>query len=103
MPARKKFAVLFPHEALIQLQKNIDYYNLQQQGLGKRFAMAIKTAAKVLETNPFFQVRYDNIRCIPINKFPFMMHFSINEDTKNVRIIAILHTAINPDKHWDNE
>lgn len=88
MPVRKKFAVSFQNEALVHLQKSIDYYNLQQYGLGKRFGMAVTDAAKMLERNPLFQLRYDNIRCLPVKKFPFMIHFSVNEEVKIVQIFA---------------
>jgi len=100
MPTQKKFTVLFHNEALLHLQKNIDYYNLQQQGLGKRFGLAVKKAGKVLERNPFFQLRYENMRCLSVEKFPFMIHFSVNEELKRVSIFAVLHTALNPEKHW---
>ena len=100
MPTKKKFTVLFQNEALVHLQKSIDYYNLQQQGLGKRFGIAVRKAGKVLEKNPFFQLRYDYIRCLPVEKFPFMIHFSVEEEIKSVRIFAVLHTALNPEENW---
>ncbi len=96
----KKFTVLFQNEALTQLQKAIDYYNLQQRGLGKRFGSAVYKASKKLEKNPFYQVRYDNIRCLTVHKFPFMIHFSVNEELNRVRIFAVLHTSLNPEENW---
>lgn len=100
MPSRKKFTVLFQNEALLHLQKAIDYYNIQQPKLGKRFALIVKKTANQLEINPFFQIRYDNIRCLPVDKFPFMLHFIVNEEQKWVRIYAILHTSLNPEENW---
>ena len=82
------------------LQKVIDYYNDQQKGLGKRFAKEVFKSSKQLEKNPYFQIRYDDIRCLPIHKFPFMIHYSINEDLGRVLIFAILHTSINPEENW---
>lgn len=100
MPASKKYTVLFQNEALIHLQKAIDYYNLQQPGLGKRFGLAVQKSAKQLHQNPFFQIRYDQIRCLPVAKFPYMIHFAVNEDLKRVRIYAVLHTSLDPSEHW---
>ncbi|MFN0049449.1 MAG: hypothetical protein ACKVOU_10025 [Cytophagales bacterium] len=96
----KKFAVLFQQEALIHLQTAIDYYNLQQRGLGKRFGLAVQKGAKQLENNPFFQLRYDDIRCLPVHKFPFMIHFCVNEELRRVRIFAVLHTSLDPEGNW---
>jgi hypothetical protein len=99
MPS-KKFTVLFQNEALVQLQKSIDYYNNQKIGLGKRFGTAVYKASKNLENNPFYQVRYDNIRCLLVKKFPFMIHFSIDETLYYVHIYAVLHTSLNPIENW---
>lgn len=96
----EKYLVLFQNESLKQLQTSIDYYNDQEHGLGKRFGLTVKKAAKSLEKNPFYQIRYDKIRCLPVNKFPFMLHFQVNEELKRVRIFAILHTSLNPENHW---
>ena len=100
MPTRERFTVFFHNESIIHLQKNIGYYNLQHQGLGKRFGKAVHNAAKVLEKNPFFQIRYDDIRCLLVEKFPFMVHFSLDEGLKSVHIYAVLHTSLNPEEHW---
>jgi hypothetical protein len=100
MPKVKKFNVFFQNEALIQLQRSIDHYNQQQYGLGKRFASAVKKSARQLESNPFFQIRYDSVRCLPLSKFPFMLHFIVNEELKTVRIYGVLHTSLNPNEHW---
>ncbi len=42
----KRFTVLFQNSALINLQTAIHYYNLQQTGLGKRFALSIRKQPK---------------------------------------------------------
>jgi len=34
-----------------------------------------------------------------INKFPFMVHFTLDLDKKIVTIIAVLHTSLHP-KIW---
>jgi hypothetical protein len=100
MPQVKKFKVFFQNAALVQLQSSIDHYNQQQAGLGKRFANAVKKSTKQLEDNPFFQLRYDSVRCLPLPKFPYMLHFIVNEDLKTVRIYGVLHTSLNPNDHW---
>lgn len=102
MPLFKKFSVSYQNEALLHLQKTIDYYNSKQNGLGKRFGSEVIKTSKKLEKNPYFQIRYDNIRCVPIKKFPFMIHFLVQEELKKVRIYAILHTSLDPDQFWVN-
>lgn len=95
----QKFKVVFQNDAYAQLQQSINYYNTKQKGLGKRFAITVKNTAEQLSKNPFYRIRYDDIRCLPLPKFPFMIHFRINETLNLVQIFALLHTSLNP--KWD--
>ena len=61
-----KFKVFFHNEALEQMQQSINYYNTAQKGLGKRFALVVKANAEQLGKNPFYQIKYDDIRCFPL-------------------------------------
>jgi len=89
---------VFP-DALVDIQKATDWYNEQSHGLGTRFQkQAIKQINKLSQTAESFTVRYDNVRCMVIKKFPLMVHFLIEEET--VIIFALFHTSRNP-KIWD--
>jgi hypothetical protein len=39
------------------------------------------------------------IRCMLVNKFPYMVHFYINEKTSVVEVLAVISTDRNP-KIW---
>jgi hypothetical protein len=84
-------------EALDDIQQAIDWYNEQQSGLGRTFLAEVQTAISSLKVNPFFQVRYDNVRCLPLKKYPFMVHFTVHEPEKLVIIRAVFHTHLDPD------
>lgn len=49
------------------------------------------------------QVRYDEIRCIPIIGFPLMLHYSVIPEKKLVRIHALIHTSRNPTENWNKD
>ena len=85
--------------AIQDIQKAIDYYDEQQPGLGKRFEAALNKHLITLEKNPFFRIRYDNVHGLPLKKFPYMVHFTIDEDQQVVIVRAVFHTALNP-KEW---
>jgi hypothetical protein len=85
-------------EAINDIQQAIDYYNEQQSGLGKRFHSAVKQTFKELSVNPFFQVRYDNVRCRLTRKFPYLIHFVVDEKEKTVTIYRLKHTSMKPEK-----
>ena len=73
------------------------WYNKQQSGLGKRFINELRTKVADIKTNPLaYSIRYKDVRTAIIDKFPFMIHFII--ENKNILVTAILHTSLNPDK-----
>lgn len=84
--------------AIQDIQEAIDYYEEQQIGLGEKFEYVLNKQIQRLEKNPFFRIRYDNVHCLPLKKFPFMVHFTLNEKGKLVTIRAVFHTSINPAK-----
>ena len=97
MPLR----VIYSAEVYNDLQQAIDFYNSRKKGLGARFFKAVKTQLSQIQSNAYgFQIRYDDIRCSPINKFPFMVHYKIVAETNVIMIIAILGDYRDPEI-WD--
>ncbi|OYU95787.1 MAG: plasmid stabilization protein [Bacteroidetes bacterium B1(2017)] len=90
------YKLLILPSALSDIQVAISYYNKQQEGLGKRFHQTIKLAFDTLKTNPFYQIKYDTIRCYYAKPFPYLIHFKVEEQAKTITIIAIIHTSRNP-------
>ncbi len=95
------YSIKIETEALDDIQKGIRWYNKQQKGLGKKFHTAIKKSIDSLRENPFYQLRYDNIHCLPIKRYPYMVHFTINEEKYLIIVRAVFNTSINPEI-WRN-
>lgn len=80
------------------IQEQIHYYNDKQSGLGKKFYSEVKNTFSSIRKNSYYQVRYDDIRCFPLKKFPAMIHFKIeNED---IVVWAVINTYRNPSTNW---
>ncbi|MBI4931562.1 MAG: type II toxin-antitoxin system RelE/ParE family toxin [Bacteroidetes bacterium] len=92
------FEIIFEELAQSDIQQAIDYYDKQQIGLGEKFWLSLSKHIAFISKNPFFQIRYSNVRCLPMTKFPFMIHFILDEKVKTVYIISVFHTSQNPDK-----
>lgn len=76
------------------------WYNSKQKGLGKRFILVLRQKVKFISQNPqAVAVRYADVRTAVLDVFPFMIHFTIEEDKKRVVISAVFHTSLNP-KKW---
>ncbi len=94
------FEIALEKRALQDLEKGVEYYNEQQKGLGKRFSKEVNNSFTVLTKNPFFQIRYDDIRCLPVKKFPYMIHFTVNEKENSVIVYAIIHDSLDPQTNY---
>jgi plasmid stabilization system protein ParE len=96
----KKYFVRIEPEALNDIQKITDWYNEQQAGLGGRFQKTVIQQINSLKKDPHIYVlRYKEIRCVLVKKFPYMTHFYINEENNIVEVIAVISTDRNP-KIW---
>jgi len=97
--------VPFPLEleprAVLDIQDIVDYYNLQQPGLGKKFFKSLEDSFRIIAENPYFKVRYDEVRCLPIKKFPYMIHFIVGHDF--VRVYGVISTFMDPEKNYIKE
>jgi len=95
----KKFHLDIETEAFDDIQEAVEYYNRKQPGLGKRFYDTIDKHFSFLKKNYLsFAVRYDDIRCMPVKKFPYMVHFRVLESQQTVSVKAVFCTYDDPDK-----
>ena len=92
------YEIILERRAKADIQQAIDYYDSQQTGLGEKFLIAIDKHFSSIGRNPFFQIRYSNVRCLPVQKFPFLIHFILDEKEKSAYIISVFHTSQHPYK-----
>ena len=87
-------------EALDDIQLATDWYNDQAAGLGRRFQkQVISQINRLKNSGERYVIRYDDVRCMVIKKFPFMVHFVVDVNTETLTVYAVLHTSRNP-KIW---
>ncbi len=99
----KKYTVKIEPEALADIQEITDWYNKAQAGLGKRFQKAAIKHINSLKTDPqVYAIRYKEIRCVLIKKFPYMAHFYVNDGNNTVEVLAVISTHRNP-KIWQEK
>ena len=55
-------------EELTDIQEGIVWYNKRRTGPGWKFHVEVKKAFEKPGSNPYFQLRYDDVRCLPIKK-----------------------------------
>jgi toxin ParE1/3/4 len=97
----KKYDIDIEPEALDDIQNAVDYYDSKQMGLGKRFYNTVDKNMSFLKRNYHaFTVRYDDIRCMPVDKFPYMIHYRILENQETVSVKALFGMSESTEK-WD--
>lgn len=96
----KSYRIVILSQAYDDIQEAIDYYNEKQTGLGKRFLTTTRSTIATIKKIPYFQIRYDEVRCLLIKGFPFMIHFTVEEKSSLILVHAVIHTSRNPDEHW---
>ena len=99
----KKYKVKIEQEALSDIQEITDWYNEQQSGLGAKFQKTAIKQINSLHKDPLlYAIRYKEIRCMVIKKFPYMAHFYINNENNTVEVLAVISTDRNP-KIWQEK
>ncbi len=94
------FEIRYNPAIYTDIQQVVDYYYeaTQNELLGNKFVESVKSALDSLSNSALhFQIRYDDIRFLPIPSFSFVAHYWVNEARKIVWVEAILHTGSNPD------
>ena len=91
------FKLVYAAEVFDDLQKDIDWYNQKQYGLGSRFFKAVKEQISRIKKNPYsIAIRYDDIHCAKVKRFPYLVHYKIFQDLNIIKIIAVFSTHRDP-------
>lgn len=91
-------------DAFHDIQKAADWYETQVKGLGNRYKKQVKLQINSLKKNPYhFAIKYKEIHCRKIEKFPFLIHYKIDDDLKTVYVYAVFHTSRSPEIWKRNE
>ena len=94
------FEVVLDKRVHSEIEKGIEDLVSKNFNAAKKFYLQIQETYSTLAKNPYYQIRYKMIRCIPIKGFPYMFHFSLNEKSNCVQIHPLIHTSMNPEKSW---
>ncbi len=93
-----RFNVEYNPEFFNDISQAVAWYNNKQKGLGDRLFNNIKKQTSKLSVSAQnFAIKYDEIRCMRIEKFPYMVHYRLNEQNKTVKVEALFHTSRNPE------
>lgn len=93
------YNLIISPEAVRDMEKAFEYYNSFSSKAVNLFSSELQQVYDVIERNPFFQIRYKNIRAIPFKSLPYLVFFELNEKTNIIFIYSIFNTYLNTDKY----
>ena len=68
----KSYKIQADPRVKLDLQEAMYFLKSRRKGLDAKFLSDYKNSLKTLKTNPFFEVQYDGIRCLPLEIFKYM-------------------------------
>ncbi|MCR4032775.1 MULTISPECIES: hypothetical protein [Flavobacterium] len=96
MALEENYKTVILPRAKLEVDETAFYYESLKKGLGKLFYKEFKNYALTLKTFPFFEEKYNIVRMLPLKKFPYTIHFTVNEDEKIVSIQAVISNYQDP-------
>ena len=93
----KKFKVLILPQAQDDFRDAVKYYKEIDEKLGKRFVKITKSTVNDLKKTAMYQIKYEQIRLRIIHKFPYTIHYIVNEEEKTIHIYGIRYAPSNPE------
>lgn len=90
------FEVVISPRAQKEIENAIDYYALNSTDAPANFIAALKEVYELLAMNPFYRIRYKNVRAIVLKRFPHYLYYVIKEDKQIVRVLSCFHGRRNP-------
>ena len=94
-----KFKLKIDTDAHLDIHKGIKWYNKKAPELGRKFHKEVKQHFEILKRMPYFRLYYLDVRCLPLKIFPYMIHFTLNEQNKTVIVRAVFPTPTSPE-NW---
>jgi mRNA-degrading endonuclease RelE of RelBE toxin-antitoxin system len=81
-----------------EIEKAIDSYIPNYADIPNNFVIQLVRVLNTLKINPFFRIRYKNVRSLKLKKYPYSLYFVVNENRNVVKIISCFHNKLNPEK-----
>jgi len=92
------YRIVVSPRAQKEIENAIDYYALYSEDAPQNFVVILKNTYDRLAEDPFFRVRYKNVRAVKIRKFPYLLYFVVDETKNTVRVLSCFHNKGNPNK-----
>jgi hypothetical protein len=92
-----KYKIVYSEKAKVEISIAKAWYNVQLKGLGLQLIEEIKSVSKSILLNPYFaSIKYKNTHIAFCKKFPYGIHYKIDEVNKIIFVTSIFHQSQQP-------
>lgn len=93
------YSLVISDEASFDIIDSFNWYEAISESIAGKFEKEIESHLLLIRSNPnHFQLKYKSVRILFLKKFPFGIHYVIDNDF--IKVIAVFHTSRNP-MNWD--
>lgn len=92
------YSIITSPRARKEIKNATEYYAFYSNNAPIDFIDALNKAYDILETNPFFAVKYKNVRTLKLKSFPYSLYFIVNDKNRTVSVLSCFHNKQNPYK-----
>ena len=94
------YSLIISDEAYFDTLDAYLWYNTVRDRLGDEFEHCLeKELLRLIENPEQFQIKYKSIRVAYLEKFPYGVHYLIQDNF--IKVVAVFHTSRNP-QNWKN-
>ncbi len=95
------YEITFSPRAKRELNEAINWYEEQQDGLGKRLTKEVENKLAVIMKQPDrYPVIQNDIRQVNVDVFPYQILYYIDEKIQRVTVQSVFHTKRNPQNKY---
>jgi toxin ParE1/3/4 len=92
------YKIIVSPRAQKEVENAIDFYIPNSEDTPNNFIIQLLKGYAILKINPFFRIRYKNVRSLKLKKFPYSLYFVTNENKKTVKVLSCFHNKRSPKK-----
>jgi plasmid stabilization system protein ParE len=89
------YQLLLSDETRLDILEAFSWYERRRPGLGKDFELCLEVGLNQIQRDPsLFQKRYKGLRIHFIDRFPYGIHYLVEDNS--VKVFGVFHTSRNP-------
>ena len=92
------YKIIVSLRAQREIASAVSNYSLNSTQAPIKFIDVVSNTYKTLEANPFFVIKYKNVRSLKLKSFPYSLYFIVNDEHRTVRILSCFHNKRGPHK-----